>query len=254
MSSVFHRIVCPSYDCASSTVWFWNLELGESLWPVWFMASVQPNWCTSTQGWGGGCFVSERVSEGCEAEAPVPGRQAYWRRLNTRTMGSFDQNDAPKTCGLLSPWQPPMGQRAGWQLERRTYKNGVHFFPLKLPCSISFCSSSCPPLAHECRLHLILQPRRLTLRGPTRFPSPPDKKPSWKDYSKSRLYWLLLLSVIRALISLTNMGLNHEISHSLYSGFYASFSNGWALCTDTKGNNHVFVLQDLETLVFQLVN
>lgn len=97
---------------------------------------LKPNCCTSIIWVGVGRVVSESagvcmcVREGCEA--PVPGRRAYWRQLNTRTMGSFDQNDTPKTCGLLSPWQPPMGQRAGWQLERRTYKNGVHFFPLKL--------------------------------------------------------------------------------------------------------------------------
>lgn len=156
-----------------------------------------------TRGCGeGGCFVSERVSEGCEAEAPVPGRRAYWRRLNTRTMGSFDQNDAPKTCGLLSPWQPPMGQGAGWQLERRTYKNGVHFFPLKLPCSISFRSSSCPPLLYECGLHLILQLHEIDLTGSTRPPTThprvlQTKRNSWRDHRKSSLYWLLLPSVIR---------------------------------------------------------
>lgn len=119
-------------------------------------------------------------------------------------MGSFDQNDAPKTCGLLSPWQPPMGQGAGWQLERRTYKNGVHFFPLKLPCSISF------PLLPVC---LCLGPLWMWVTShftascdwpygpdspPTAHPTPPHKKKKRvKENNKSSLYRLLLLSVIR---------------------------------------------------------
>lgn len=110
-------------------------------------------------------------------------------------MGSFDQNDAPKTCGLLSPWQPPMGQGAGWQLERRTYKNGVHFFPLKLPCSISFPSSPClPPLGALMNVGYIsfYSFMWLTLWAwLTTYNCSTQKK-----NNKSSLYGLLLLSVI----------------------------------------------------------
>lgn len=168
------------------------------------------------------------VREGCEA--PVPGRRAYWRRLNTRTMGSFDQNDTPKTCGLLSPWQPPMGQRAGWQLERRTYKNGVHFFPLKL--SRLYIFSPLPPgllytlalvnagyISFYSSVWLTLQASLATYKS-----SRGKNKLRIRANNKSALYWLSLLSVIRVhWASQTNTRLSHKISHSLCSWFYASF-------------------------------
>lgn len=184
------------------------------------------------------------VCEGCEAESPVPGRRAKWRRLNTRTMGSFDQNDALKTCGLLSPWQPPMGQGAGWQLESRTYKNGVHFFPLKLPCSLSFPS---PPLQLILRLHVIdLTGRSATYRLP--------QTQKWlKDTTINlALYGLLLLFVIR-----------EHWSHWQIWAWATRFHTDCTLdftphfkhfLRDTKRQKKWFVLPDLETFVFQLVN
>lgn len=56
--------------------WNWERLCGRSdLWLVFSQAGAPPH--GGGVGGGAGCFVSERASEGCEAEAPVPGRQAY---------------------------------------------------------------------------------------------------------------------------------------------------------------------------------
>lgn len=133
---------------------------------------LKPNCCTSIIWVGVGCVVCERecgsvcVREGCEA--PVPGRRAYWRRLNTRTMGSFDQNDTPKTCGLLSPWQPPMGQSRMTAGEEDLQKWSPFLSTEALPALYLFPSSPGPPLHFgpgQCRIHLILQLRVIDLTG-----------------------------------------------------------------------------------------
>lgn len=57
--------------------------------------------------------------------------------LTQEQWGPLTKNDAPKTCGLLSPWQPPMGQGAGLTAgEGGLAKMRVHFFPLKLYLSL----------------------------------------------------------------------------------------------------------------------
>lgn len=72
---------------------------------------------------------------------------------------------------------------------------------------------------------------------PYRLHLPPTNPPEGKinklrisTNNKSALYWLSLLSVIRAhWASQTNTRLSHKISHSLCSWFSASFQNGWSL-------------------------
>lgn len=91
-------------------------------------------------------------------------------------MGSFDQKDAPKTCGLPVTVATPHGTGSGLTAGEDLQKNGVHFFPLKLSCSTSFLSSSARE-PYECGLHLILQLHVFDLMSPTPArPTLPDKK------------------------------------------------------------------------------
>lgn len=76
-----------------------------------WMPAVKHVWCCVVcvcAAVGVKMIVPSVFSVACEGGKPLsPILQSQWRQLSTRTMGSFDQIEALKTCGLLSPWQHP---------------------------------------------------------------------------------------------------------------------------------------------------
>lgn len=61
--------------------------------------------CTSTQQGVDCVFV-----RGVKLKPPSPADGHTEDGLTQEQWAPLTRNDAPKTCGLLSPWQPPMGQ------------------------------------------------------------------------------------------------------------------------------------------------
>lgn len=90
--------------------------------------------------------------------------------------------------------------------------------------------------------------------SPTNSSRQKKKKQSWRDHSKSSLYGPLLLSV-ESIDLIDKYGLEpQDFTLTVHLILRLILKRMSTFCTDTKRHNQLFVLPDLETLVFQLVN
>lgn len=186
-----YNVICLSYDCISCFI----------LKPVFVGA-------TSIRKGVGCVFV-----RGVKSKPPVPARRAHHTEdgLTQEQWAPLTRNDAPKTCGLLSPWQPPMGQ--GSRADSWREEDLQKWSP--------FLSTESALALYLFALCLSSSPHRLsfyTFMGLTfRAQHSATNKNNWREWCKSSLYELLLLSGIKS-IDLTNeYRPSCKISHSLYS-------------------------------------
>lgn len=173
-------------------------------------------------------------------------------------MGSFDQNDAPKTCGLPVTVATPHGTGSGLTAGEEDLEKmesisfhwsspALHLFSPPLLESlmnvgyVSFYSFMCLTLWAQLQPNQLLQTKKTETQ-------------SWRHHSKSSLYGPLLLSV-ESIDLIDKYGAEpQDFTLTVHLILRLILKRMSTFCTDTKRHNQLFVLPDLETLVFQLVN
>lgn len=173
-------------------------------------------------------------------------------------MGSFDQNDAPKTCGLPVTVATPHGTGSGLTAGEEDLQKmesisfhwsspALHLFSPPLLENlmnvgyVSFYSFMCLTLRAQLQPNQLLQTKKTETQ-------------SWRHHSKSSLYGPLLLSV-ESIDLIDKYGAEpQDFTFTVHLILRLILKRMSTFCTDTKRHNQLFVLPDLETLVFQLVN
>lgn len=122
--------------------------------------------------------------------------------LTQEQWGPLTKTTPPRHVASYHRGNPPWDRERADSWRGGLYKNGVHFFPLKLPSSISFPSSPCPPL-----LQALMNVSYISFYSfmwltlwtwlTTDNSSLQEKHNSPRDGNKSGLYGLWWLSVIR---------------------------------------------------------
>lgn len=199
---------------------------------------LKPNCCTSIIWVGVGCVVCERergsvcVCVYVRGVKPLSLADGHTEGgLTQEQWGPLTKTTPPRHVASCHRGNPPWDRERGDSWRGGLTKMESISFHWSSLSSISFplfsrASSTLWPWWMQDTSHFTAPcdwPYRLDL-PPTNPPEGKINKLRIRANNKSALYWLSLLSVIRAhWASLTNMRLSHKISHSLCSWFYASF-------------------------------